>query len=243
MLVVPLICLILGILMILDTCQAYLLSSILTMDGSTAYAIKGDKSGLGYSLSNDDHLVVLSHGIMGSHTDLSYLSSRLERVGCTVLNSKSNEFARSLKGIRQGGLNLADEVVSIVRDHPHLQRISFVGNSLGGMYARYAVRCLYNNDTQLIAGLIPHSFMVSDYFDDDDDDDDNDGKFVLFCISIFQSILVMMNAYYMIDDSNPSSGSAGLQLLTRPRSACAAAIEGIGCKVDAGHRRGAVSIG
>ena len=52
-----------------------------------------------------DHLIVLSHGIMGSHKDLSYLSSKLELKGCIILQSKSNEFLKSLNGIKQGMLN------------------------------------------------------------------------------------------------------------------------------------------
>jgi len=146
---------------ILDACHAFALPIVSSTARDVSWSESLDqKNQYSSSPSNDDHLVVLSHGIMGSHTDLSYLSSRLQRIGCTVLNSKSNEFTKSLQGIRQGGINLADEVLAMKKINPHLQRVSFVGNSLGGMYARYAVHHLFDNDTQSIAGLAPQAFMV-----------------------------------------------------------------------------------
>lgn len=169
LLLLGLVLVITAVVCILDACHAFALPKVSAAPAKAATTtdVSWSEEGLDQqnnqytsSSSNDDHLVVLSHGIMGSHTDLSYLSSRLERVGCTVLNSKSNEFTRSLQGIRQGGINLAHEVLAMKEIHPHLQRVSFVGNSLGGMYARYAVHHLFDNDTQSIAGLAPQAFMV-----------------------------------------------------------------------------------
>ena len=108
-----------------------------------------------------DHLIVLSHGINGNRHDLTYLSQKLEESGCMVLLSKINEYLNSYNGIRIGGDNLAQEVRAVTSSYPQLRRISFVGNSLGGLYARYAVRVLFNPDTKLIAGLIPFHFLVS----------------------------------------------------------------------------------
>lgn len=55
---------------------------------------------------------------------------------------------------------MAREVLTITRNDPSLTKISFVGNSLGGLYCRYAVKELYDNSTGLVAGLAPVSFMV-----------------------------------------------------------------------------------
>ncbi|RRT76310.1 hypothetical protein B296_00008032 [Ensete ventricosum] len=46
------------------------------------------------------------------------------------------------------GERLADEVISIVANNPGLQKISFVGHSLGGLIARYAISLLYEKSIQ-----------------------------------------------------------------------------------------------
>lgn len=37
-------------------------------------------------------------------------------------------------------------MVSVVKRHPDLQKISFIGHSLGGLIARYAIAKLYSED-------------------------------------------------------------------------------------------------
>lgn len=41
---------------------------------------------------------------------------------------------------------LLSQVVSVVKRHPDLQKISFIGHSLGGLIARYAIAKLYSED-------------------------------------------------------------------------------------------------
>jgi len=96
---------------------------------------------------------------MGTSHDLEYLSGRLQASGCIVLQSKANEMLRSLNGINEGGRLLADEIETATKSID-LKRISIVGNSLGGLYARYAVNCLYNNYDGTVAGLSPHCFIT-----------------------------------------------------------------------------------
>lgn len=110
--------------------------------------------------SQNDHLVVIAHGLLGFSTDLEYLSDLLREKGCTVLQSSVNEFTKSLAGVAEGGKNLADEIRKFTSTSSHFKRISFVGNSLGGLYARYAIKELYDNDTKLILGLKPYKFMT-----------------------------------------------------------------------------------
>lgn len=43
------------------------------------------------------------------------------------------------------GLRLAEEVKRVVEENPGLARISFVGHSLGGLIARYAIAVLYKD--------------------------------------------------------------------------------------------------
>lgn len=55
---------------------------------------------------------------------------------------------------------LALEVKEVVKAHPSLQRISFVGNSLGGLYSRYALKELWDEGSRTIAGCEPVTFMT-----------------------------------------------------------------------------------
>jgi hypothetical protein len=114
------------------------------------------------ALHQSDHLVVLSHGIMGNGNDLLYLSKKLEAQGCVVLRSTANEVLQSLNGIETGGRNLAKEIEDLRASEPNLKRISFVGNSMGGLYARYAIKELFEPLSRKIATLEPHYFMVSE---------------------------------------------------------------------------------
>ena len=63
------------------------------------------------------------------------------------------------------------QVISVIKRHPNLQKISFIGHSLGGLIARYAIAKLYTNDpinnhdsesisSERIAGLVPINFIT-----------------------------------------------------------------------------------
>lgn len=41
---------------------------------------------------------------------------------------------------------LVSQVISVVSRHPDLQKISFIGHSLGGLIARYAIAVLYQHN-------------------------------------------------------------------------------------------------
>ena len=90
-----------------------------------------------------DHLIVLVHGFLGSPTDLEYLGEQLTKLGnCRVLYSQSNFWIKSLAGIEDGAQRLVDEIQIAQQNHPNLRQISFVGNSLGGLYARFATHLM-----------------------------------------------------------------------------------------------------
>lgn len=107
---------------------------------------------------NVDHLVVLAHGIMGTGEDLRFLASLLETSGCTTLRSVSNE-QNSLAGVKAGGEKLASEILGCIANNGQLKRISVVGNSLGGLYMRYAMKILFDDSDGTLGGLQPHRFM------------------------------------------------------------------------------------
>jgi hypothetical protein len=76
-----------------------------------------------------------------------YLKRELENADMLVLASTVNEHC-SRDGVVAGGRRLAADVLRMVADQRELgaplQEISFVGNSLGGLYVRYCVKTLFD---------------------------------------------------------------------------------------------------
>jgi hypothetical protein len=102
------------------------------------------------------HLVVLIHGIMGTHKELGYVKEALEREFKLALSSAddvssvSDQFLvhaassndhKTLDGIEAGGRRLAIEINELLRNETKHGSValSILGNSLGGLYARYAL--------------------------------------------------------------------------------------------------------
>lgn len=119
-------------------------------------------------------LVVLSHGLMGTRDDLSFLKGAIEELdseNTLVLLARSNE-GKTTDGVANGGRRLASEILKTVETQPSLISISMLGNSLGGLYARYAAALLYtppdssdadNSDASSgsVCGLIPGDFVTT----------------------------------------------------------------------------------
>jgi triacylglycerol esterase/lipase EstA (alpha/beta hydrolase family) len=51
------------------------------------------------------------------------------------------------------------QVRTLVSQNPSLQRISFIGHSMGGLLCRYAIGVLYCPQSGAVAGLQPHHFV------------------------------------------------------------------------------------
>ena len=115
---------------------------------------------LAASTTPQKHLVVLVHGLSGTAADLGYLARRLEAdASVRVLASGANEpFPRTLDGVDAGGARVADEVRQVASAY---KTISFVGNSLGGLYARAALRELRDGAQDTFAGLTPAIFVTT----------------------------------------------------------------------------------
>jgi hypothetical protein len=114
-----------------------------------------------HTLSHSSHLIVLCNGIFGHRSDLSYIAGLLKDNGFVVLESAANEFINSLHGLEKCSEKLEQEILEIKTKNPQLTDISFVGNSLGGLFARHTAKRMFNNHTNLIAELNPKYFMVS----------------------------------------------------------------------------------
>uniref|UniRef100_A0A7S3UFU8 DUF676 domain-containing protein n=1 Tax=Picocystis salinarum TaxID=88271 RepID=A0A7S3UFU8_9CHLO len=122
----------------------------------------------------------LVHGLGGNRVDLSYLAQQIHRRsnGVGIVHCVSCNEGKTKDGVVQGGDRLAQEVKQVLdrhRGNVPLKRIHFVGNSLGGLYCRYAVAVLFEPCTRVekdgsckcgcggagrVAGLIPHSFVT-----------------------------------------------------------------------------------
>ena len=94
------------------------------------------------------HLIVLVHGWMGNAQEMDYIKSSLERQAqrypthkFVVVSPTINE-GRTHDGIAAGGNRLATEVSELIDKYQRensITTLSFVGNSLGGLYSRYAI--------------------------------------------------------------------------------------------------------
>ncbi|KAI9345151.1 putative serine esterase-domain-containing protein [Zopfochytrium polystomum] len=110
------------------------------------------------------HLFVLQNGLWGSQNDLAWLADQIvahqdrrdrfradtsdrsrSEPAFEVLSTPSNEWIRTYDGVDECGGRLAQAVISRIRDDARgpVSHISFVGYSLGGVIARYAIGVLY----------------------------------------------------------------------------------------------------
>ncbi|KAG8377428.1 hypothetical protein BUALT_Bualt08G0031900 [Buddleja alternifolia] len=95
------------------------------------------------------HLIVMVNGIIGSPQNWRYAAKHFVKAYSSdimVHCSESNSSMLTFDGIDVMGKRLADEVISVVDRHPTLHKISFIGHSLGGLVARYAIAVLYQQD-------------------------------------------------------------------------------------------------
>ena len=74
--------------------------------------------------------------------------------------SQSNTRLETFDGIDKCGERLADEMRSVVAQHPSLERVTVIGHSMGGLLLRYATATLFNPEANTIAGLVPAHFIT-----------------------------------------------------------------------------------
>jgi len=116
----------------------------------------------------DTHYIFLVHGWMGNNLEMSYISKALKDsiTKMQELNAPKNRIVvhstikndgRTADGIARGGERLAEEIQQFIVDDVKKRSeecndcdtkdvtISIVGNSLGGLYARYCLSKLSNH--------------------------------------------------------------------------------------------------
>ncbi|KAG6786410.1 putative lipase ROG1 [Populus alba] len=98
---------------------------------------------------NPTHLIIMVNGIIGSAQDWKFAAKQFLKKyprDVVVHRSKVNSSMLTFDGVDVMGDRLAEEVISVKKRHPSVQKISFVGHSLGGLIARYAIARLYERD-------------------------------------------------------------------------------------------------
>ena len=82
-----------------------------------------------------------------------------------VSNCNSNglfcySICKTNDGIEKGGLRVYNETVGLLLKYPTINKISFIGTSLGGIYSRYALSMLYDSDNnELIKNIKPINYI------------------------------------------------------------------------------------
>lgn len=93
------------------------------------------------------HLIILTHGIFSNVTgDMLYLKDNLESVALdnVVVRGYTKNVCKSEKGIRKLGTRLSSYIVTLIDEVENagfkIDRISFIGHSLGGVVQLYAMK-------------------------------------------------------------------------------------------------------
>ncbi|XWS25454.1 hypothetical protein CRYUN_Cryun27aG0069700 [Craigia yunnanensis] len=95
------------------------------------------------------HLVIMVNGIIGSAQNWRFAAKQFLKKypeNVIVHCSERNSAMLTFDGVDVMGDRLAEEVKYVISRHPSVQKISFVGHSLGGLVARYAIARLYEQD-------------------------------------------------------------------------------------------------
>ncbi|KAJ4839383.1 hypothetical protein Tsubulata_040229 [Turnera subulata] len=111
---------------------------------------KGGNFNIEVEQANPTHLVIMVNGIIGSAQNWKYAAKQFLKKypGDVIVHcSHANSALLTLDGVDVMGQRLAEEVISVIKRHPSVQKISFVGHSLGGLIARYAIAKLYQTDS------------------------------------------------------------------------------------------------
>jgi len=101
-------------------------------------------------LSNDDqknHLLVLIHGFAGSPKDFANFKNRVLKYDDEYVVLVIDNSGKTTDGVVNGAKRAAFQVKSTLEQNQNISKISVVGHSLGGIYARYLVYLLDQNGT------------------------------------------------------------------------------------------------
>lgn len=96
-------------------------------------------------MAEGKHLFFLIHGLFGRKGHMESMHLTLEKAlpvdTCIVYSSHCNELLSTFDGIEMGAMRIFHELMHFVNKNP-VSRISIVGYSMGGLWARYLVGLL-----------------------------------------------------------------------------------------------------
>jgi hypothetical protein len=110
------------------------------------------------------HLVACVHGLGGTPDDLCAMEARLVRERSVVVHRVTrNAPLNSFDGVEAGARRLVEELREVKAKYPNLRYVSLYGNSLGGIYARYAAGLMYAEDggRGTMMGLSPCTYLTT----------------------------------------------------------------------------------
>lgn len=122
------------------------------------------------NLRSQNHLIIVQHGLIGRAKDLEYLVRQIQKIDgdrAFVHATRVNEGGKTFDGVESGAQRIAKDIIELIENDKennnnnfkNFKYISFIGNSLGGLYVRHAISILYDTMTGLIAGLEPLNFI------------------------------------------------------------------------------------
>ena len=123
------------------------------------------------------HLIVVQHGWMAPWIRATPLAKSLAAAAKTkhslnpdnrclihVIRANSDDYVfgwwKTQDGIHRGGQRTTNEIESVLDKHKSINRISLIGQSLGGLYIRYAIKQLYDPKTGKLRGTDPINFVT-----------------------------------------------------------------------------------
>ncbi|KAL1344823.1 hypothetical protein HN51_018646 [Arachis hypogaea] len=126
------------------------------------FRIEYDATGEGFDMEIVDasasrppkpsHLIIMVNGLIGSAQNWKFAAKQFLKKyphDAVVHCSECNSAMLTFDGVDVMGDRLAKEVISVIKRHPSVEKISFVGHSLGGLIARYAIAKLYEKDISM----------------------------------------------------------------------------------------------
>ncbi|XP_015935016.1 lipid droplet phospholipase 1 [Arachis duranensis] len=126
------------------------------------FRIEYDATGEGFDMEIVDasasrppkpsHLIIMVNGLIGSAQNWKFAAKQFLKKyphDAVVHCSECNSAMLTFDGVDVMGDRLAKEVISVIKRHPSVEKISFVGHSLGGLIARYAIAKLYERDISM----------------------------------------------------------------------------------------------
>eukprot|EP01084_Bolivina_argentea_P269737 458495_1 len=125
---------------------------------------------------NPDHLIVIQHGFLAPWIQSYPLGKYFSKIATQktninksylihVIRANSSDyvfgFYATCNGIQKGGTRTCNEIKNILRKYKSIQKISLIGSSLGGLYAREVAKQLYNDKNKgLYSNLIGMNFIT-----------------------------------------------------------------------------------